>query len=232
MLDGCATALEPGRIYALLGANGAGKTTLFNLITGFLPLQTGEIRYQGRRLNGLKPYQINRLGVSRTFQDLRTITKLTVRENVLLAMPRNPTDSWHKALLPASLHKNGLAQLETEAGAIVGRYFLEAVSEHPAGEISYGQQKLLTIACCVANGAGLLLLDEPVAGINPEYRSKMVQLLQQLKAQGKTILLIEHNTDFINEVADRIYFLAGGKLSEYANLDEMRADPQVLEAYL
>src|ERR1044071_707055 len=220
LLDACSFELEMGSIYALLGSNGAGKTTLFNLVTGFLRPQEGSISFKGRCITNLKPYQINRLGIGRTFQDLRTITKLTVRENILLAMRNNPTDRWLMALLPPSFHNNALSQLKTAAEEVASQFFLDEVKHHRAGEISYGQQKLLTIACCVANGAEIFLLDEPVAGINPDYRNKMVELLKRLKREGKTILLIEHNKDFIGEVADSIYLLAAGKLREYATLKE------------
>lgn len=232
VLDACSLELEPNRIYALMGANGSGKTTLFNLVTGFLRTQVGNITFKGQCINRLKPYEINRLGIGRTFQDLRVITRLTIQENVILAMQDNPTDRLSRALLPLWFHQSGLAQLSTIAGEMISQFFLDSVTHSPAGEVSYGQQKLLTLACCVANGAETILLDEPVAGINPDYRTKMVGLLKQLKQQGKTILLIEHNADFIDEVADRIYFLSAGSLSSYETVAEMRADPRVLEAFL
>ncbi|MCX7095549.1 MAG: ATP-binding cassette domain-containing protein [Methylobacter sp.] len=162
--------LEPGKIYALMGANGAGKTTLFNLITGFHRPASGSIHFQQQPITGLAPYKINRMGIGRTFQDLRLISKLTVKENILPAMPDNPTDHWINALLPEVTFKKQIQQLERNAQKIIGDYFLQDVQHAMADEISFGQQKLLNLACCVANQAQLLLLDEPVAGISPHYR--------------------------------------------------------------
>lgn len=162
--------LEPGKIYALMGANGAGKTTLFNLITGFHRPASGSIHFQQQPITGLAPYKINRMGIGRTFQDLRLISKLTVKENILPAMPDNPTDHWINALLPEVTFKKQIQQLERNAQKIIGDYFLQDVQNAMADEISFGQQKLLNLACCVANQAQLLLLDEPVAGISPHYR--------------------------------------------------------------
>lgn len=183
-----------------MGANGAGKTTLFNLITGFHQPASGIISFQQQPTIGLATYKINRMGIGRTFQDLRLIAKLTVKENILLAMPDNPTDIWTNALLPEPVFKKQIQQLEHKAEKIIADYFLQDVQHAMADEISFGQQKLLNLACCVANQAQLLLLDEPVAGISPHYREQITILIKQLKQQGKTLLMIEHNTDFI---ADR-----------------------------
>lgn len=219
-------------VYALMGSNGAGKTTLFNLISGFIRPQSGEIYFGDKNLTRKEPYIINRQGIGRTFQDLRLITKLSVKENIILSMKGNPTDTVFNALLPQRIYGNARKELEQHADKIIEQFFLSEVKHSPAGEISYGQQKLLSLACCVANGAKLLLLDEPVAGIQPEYRNKIATLIKQMKEQGKTILLIEHNTDFISEVADKIFFLHDGKISYFANVESLRADKTVMEAYI
>lgn len=225
-------SLEEKKIYALMGGNGAGKTTLFNLITGFINPQSGEILFGGKDLAHHQPYTINRQGIGRTFQDLRLITKLTVKENIILAMQHNPTDNWINAMLPERFYRNTNKLLAQQADGIIEEYYLDYVKNSLAGEISYGQQKLLTLACCVANGAKLLLLDEAVAGIQPEYRNKIVGLLRTLRTQGKTILLIEHNTDFIDVVADTIYFLHEGVLTTFDTMDALREDKKVMAAYL
>ena len=231
ILKDLSLSLEKGKIYALIGSNGAGKTTLFNLITGFIKPQSGEIFFEKKNIIHTQPYKTNLLGISRTFQDLRIITKLTVKENIILSMKENPTDNVLNALLPQSIHRNANKMLEQKADEIIQQFFLDEVLNAAGSEISYGQQKLLTLACCVANGASLLLLDEPVAGIQPEYRNKIAKLIKQLKEQGKTILLIEHNTDFITDVADQIFFLHEGKISNFANIQTLKADPLVMEAY-
>ena len=231
--------LEQGQIYALMGSNGAGKTTLFNIINGFIKSQSGEILFYtgstgstGTNITKFQPYKINRQGIGRTFQDLRLITKLTVKENIILAMHHNPTDNSLIAILPESFNLKTKSKFTKIADEIIDQYFLGDVKNSLAGEISYGQQKLLSLACCVANEATLLLLDEAVAGTQPDYRNKIAMLIKQLKEQGKTIFLIEHNTDFIADVADKIFFLHEGKFSTFDGMETLRKDKQVMEAYI
>lgn len=225
-------SLAGGKVFALMGGNGAGKTTLFNLITGFIKPHSGKIFFDGKNLLHQQPYTINRYGIGRTFQDLRLITKLSVLDNVILAMQHNPTDSWFKALMPQRLYQTSTQLFTAEAEKITATYQLEEVMHSLAGEISYGQQKLLTLACCVANGSKMIMLDEAVAGVQPEYRNKIAKLIHELKERGKTILLIEHNTDFIADVADSIYFLHEGVLSAFDSMAALREDKQVMAAYI
>lgn len=232
ILKDLSLSLEQGKIYALMGSNGAGKTTLFNIISGFIKQKSGEIFFSEKNLTHTQAHQRNHLGIGRTFQDLRIITKLSVRENIILSMKENPTDNVLNALLPQSIYRNANKMLEQKADEIIAQFFLAQVQHSQAGEISYGQQKLLTLACCVANGATLLLLDEPVAGIQPEYRNKIATLIKQMKEQGKTTLLIEHNTGFIADVADKIFFLHDGKISTFENMEALKKDQQVMEAYI
>lgn len=232
ILQDLSLSLEQGNIYALMGGNGAGKTTFFNLITGFIKQRSGDIIFRSEKINHLSPFKINRKGIGRTFQDLRLVTKLTVKENIILAMHQNPTENWLYAMLPKGFSLNINQQFDKKADEITEQFYLNDVKNSLAAEISYGQQKLLSLACCVANGAMLLLLDEAVAGIQPEYRNKMALLIKQLKAQGKTILLIEHNTDFIEDVADKIFFLLQGKISIFDNIELLRKDSLVMQAYL
>ncbi len=232
ILKDLSLTLEKKKIYALMGSNGAGKTTLFNMISGFIKSQNGQIFIGEINITKQQPYKINRHGIGRTFQDLRLITKISVKENIVLAMQQNPTDNWLNAMLPENFHRKTKAAQEKKANEIIEQFFLSDVHHSLAAEISYGQQKLLSLACCVANGATLLLLDEAVAGIQPEYRNKIAMLIKQLKEQGKTILLIEHNTDFIADVADKIYFLHNGEISAFENMEMLRKDKQVMETYI
>ena len=232
LLNNINVAIRPGAVTALMGSNGAGKTTLFNLITGFIKLQSGEIIFRSEKITPLSSFRINRKGIGRTFQDLRLITKFTVKENIILAMQDNPNDKWLNAMLPENFHRNTNQKLDKKADEIIEQFFLSDVRNSLGAEISYGQQKLLSLACCVANGASLLLIDEAVAGIQPEYRKKITMLIKQLKEQGKTILLIEHNTDFISDVADKIFFLHEGKISTFKNMKTLRKDKQIMEAYI
>ena len=223
--------LEQGKIYALMGANGSGKTTLFNLISGFHKPHSGNIVFKQQNIAHTVPYQINRMGIGRTFQDLRLVSKLTVKENVLLAMQGNPTDNWIKAVLPASVFKKDLRQLESKAEKLLGDYFLQDIQDSLAHEISFGQQKLLNLACCVANGACVLLLDEPVAGINPQFREQITILIQRLQQQGKTILMIEHNTDFVDVTGECFLFLDDGVLTRFDTFTELQNSRQAADGY-
>lgn len=232
VLDDVSFELEKSKLYALIGANGSGKTTLFNIITGFIKPQSGQMFYGEDRV----PLPFGRgLGtglMARTFQDMRLITKLTVKENILLAMNNNPTQFWYKALLPTVVYKDTLRALEENAENIINTCFLQRVKDSLAGEISYGEQKLLNLACCIANDASLLFLDEPVAGINQEYFDRITEILKRLKNQGKAILVIEHNISFLEQLADRFFFLRNGKIRSYETLAQIRADKEILEAYM
>jgi ABC-type branched-subunit amino acid transport system ATPase component len=232
ILDDVSFELEKNRIYALMGANGSGKTTLFNIITGFIRPQSGDAFFNSNKIDGLPPHKINRLGIGRTFQDLRLISKLTVRENVLLAMSNNPTQAWYKAILPKRIYSSEMCALEEKAGEIAAMCFLQDVGYSLAGEISYGQQKLLNLACCIANDAEMLLLDEPIAGINSKYQERILDLLKQLGDRGKTVLLIEHNTEFLQRIAHRFFFLKSGKLNAYDTFIQLKNDKEVLDSYL
>ncbi len=225
ILDRVSFRLRPGTITCLMGGNGAGKTTLFNLITGFLKPAAGSISLGPAELNGRPAYRIARAGVARTFQDLRLIGKLSVYENILLALPSHPGEHLARALLPPGFHRQRDAAHRDKAESLLAEFFLEAVARQPASEISYGQQKLLTLACCAAMDAGLLLLDEPVAGISPEYRELLAGRLAAFKAAGKTILLIEHQPDFLEKTGDAFLFLDRGQIQPFASLAELSAAP-------
>lgn len=231
ILNNISLSLEEQNVYALIGSNGAGKTTLFNIISGFLKPQNGEIFFSETNILNKQPYKINRLGIGRTFQDLRLITKLTVKENIILSMQNNSTDNVFNAMLPENFYRSEIQKLDTQANELIERYFLSDICNSLASDISYGQQKLLCLACCVANSASLILLDEPVAGIQPEYRNKIAELIKRLKEKGKTILLIEHNTDFICDIDAKVIFLNKGEISLYENIDTFRKDKLVMEAY-
>jgi branched-chain amino acid transport system ATP-binding protein len=231
IFDNLSLNIEAGKVHALMGGNGSGKTTLFNIITGFHKIPSGKIVFKGYDITNNEPYKINQFGICRTFQDLRLISKLTVKENILLAMRNDPTDSWKKAFLPIYISKKELHILKHIADKIIDTYFLSDVQNFMANEISFGQQKLLNIACCVANGAETILLDEPVAGINPQFRKEMTLIINQLKQQGKTIVMIEHNTDFISETSDLFLFLNEGSILEFNTFKQLHNSKQARDAY-
>lgn len=224
--------LNNGSISILMGVNGSGKTTLFNIISGFLNPDHGEISLNNKEIKGIKEYKINRRGVSRTFQDLRLIGNLTVRENILLAFQNQQGEKWWKILIPNKEVKQEQETNNIKANEILKICFIEDIAESKASEISYGQQKLLNLSCAIANDAEVLLLDEPVAGVNQTYRDKLVSVIKNIKAQGKSILIIEHNTDFIEAVADRLFFLNEGEIKEFETYENLRNDKIVQEAYI
>jgi branched-chain amino acid transport system ATP-binding protein len=192
LFENVSLTLEEGKIYSLFGANGTGKTTLFNIITGFVKADTGKITYSNISLNGRPPFKIARLGISRTFQDLRLINSLTLRENVLLVLEKK------------MFHLTTQEQ-NTEVDDILNQVSLIDHAEHKGSDLSYGQQKLLTLGCCLANNPRLLLLDEPIAGIDKENLEKIKAILLTLREEGKTVLQIEHNIEFLRGTSDLIY---------------------------
>lgn len=232
VLKGLDMTIEAGKIYTMVGGNGTGKTTLFNLVTGFLNPDKGEIRYRGRRIDGRSPVRINKKGITRTFQDLRIINQLSVRENILLAFKDNPGEHILNAFLPPATFKQQYRTFAERADAILDKVHLTAVKDNPAGEISYGQQKLLTVGCCLANDAGLLLLDEPVAGIDKDNYTRIYNLILQLKAEGKTILQIEHNHSFVESLSDGIWFMHAGAAVYFEDYHAFINDRMVKETYL
>ncbi|MCL2645573.1 MAG: ATP-binding cassette domain-containing protein [Phycisphaerales bacterium] len=197
VLSGVNLRLENGAVYTLKGGNGSGKTTLINVISGFLAPSRGSVEFKGKKIAKFAPYRVNRLGIGRTFQDLRLATQMTTYENILLAMQ-------------TGLFAYPSKEQKKRADEILETVSLLAKRDELAGEISYGQQKLLTLGCCIANNADFLLLDEPVAGIDKDNLLKITGLVKQLKHAGKTILQIEHNTAYIDATSDQTFRIEKG----------------------
>ena len=232
VLQDVSFGVSEGKVSVLMGTNGSGKTTLFNIISGYIKQDNGEIFLDGVEINKQKSYLRKRLGIGRTFQDMRLIGNLTVKENVMLAFPEQQGEKWWKVLLPNKVVWKEQEENSHVADEILTKCFIQDITDSKANEISYGQQKLLNLACCIASGASVLLLDEPVAGVNPVFREKLSTIIHDLKAQGKALLVIEHNADFIEEVADEILFLHDGKIRRYNSYQEFRDAPEVLDAYV
>ena len=223
--------IEPARITGLIGPNGAGKTTAFNLLTGFLQPDRGEVLYRGRSLKGVKPHRIVRQGVARSFQDLKLFTNLTVLENVLVALPGQRGD--HLAyvyfapwIVRAEERRNlGRAMAILEFVSLGGR------AGELASELSYAEEKLLAVARLLATGAQALLFDEPLGGLAPNALAKVFPLFRQLAASGRTLCIIEHNLDVIRELCDRVVFLDEGRKLAEGTPEELMRDPQLSERY-
>jgi len=230
-LDGLSLAIEEGQIVSLIGSNGAGKTTLFNAICGFIAVDDGGVCFKGHSLCGLAPYRIARLGISRTFQDLRLLRKVSVLENVMLGFQRQAGEELLWSIVGWKTQHAEHANCE-KACALLEFVGLEGKIHDLAENLSYGQQKLLTLACCLAMDADLLLLDEPVAGIDPETTQRILSLLRQLQSSGKTIFLIEHNIEAVKEVSDTVIVAGEGRKIAEGPPRIVMLDPAVLEAYL
>ncbi len=232
VLKGANLSFNKGNIYTLIGGNGVGKTTLFNLITGFIKADKGKIFYKKNPIHNENATKINQLGITRTFQDLRLINELSVRENIMLAFKNNPGESIINAFLPAHFLKKQYKGFKVRANEILDKVHLLHLANQSAGEISYGQQKLLSIGCCIANNADLLLLDEPIAGIDNVNYKRISNLLMDIKQEGKTIIQIEHNQNFIKEVSDGVFFLREGNATFFETYDHFINSKSALNNYI
>jgi len=231
-LAGFSCSVGRGEIVGLIGPNGAGKTTLFNVITGFIEPDGGRADFNGADLLRLPAHRIAGVGVSRTFQNLRLIRRLTALENVLLAFKDQPGERLGNVFLRGGASARIESRNRDAAIALLKDAGLGTKLNDPADDLSYGQQKLLSLVCCLAADADLLLLDEPVAGIAPEMMERILSMIRGLPENGRSVVLIEHNMDAIVQVCDRVIFMdAGAKVSE-GTPEEVRNDPRVIEAYL
>ncbi len=221
-----------GQVTALIGPNGAGKTTLLNCLSGILPPDKGAIYFNGFDLAGLPAHEVTRLGIARTFQNLRLFPRLSVLDNVLCGLTTQARDSLWQALLrpPALRHQE--RRLKLLALEALDTFGLTGRADMPAGVLSYGDKKRVELARAFVSQPVLALLDEPVAGLNPEETEEIAGFLRQLRQQGKTILLVEHDMELVMGVADRVVVLDGGRLIAVGPPEDIRTNPLVLEAYL
>ena len=231
-LDGVGFAVAPGRITSLIGPNGAGKTTLFNVVSGLLRADAGEIMFEGQDIAGLAPERISARGMTRSFQVARGFPKLTVFEHLMVYGRRQPGERWLAALFGASSVRAREQALAEAALVIARRLRLDNVIDHLVGEISGGQKKLLEIGRTLMAEPRLLLLDEPAAGVNPTLAEEIGDHLRSIVAEGRTILLVEHDMALVQRISDHVVVMAAGRLLAEGSFDAVRDDPAVQDAYL
>jgi len=225
--------VKRGEIYGLIGPNGAGKTTIFNLLTGVYEPTSGDIHFEGKRINGLRPYQISRLGVSRTFQNIRLFPGMSVLENVMTACHIHARQNLLDAVLRLPRFYKDERDHRDFALELLEIFDLVNVKSEAGTSLPYGRQRRLEIVRALATKPKLLLLDEPAAGLNPFEQEDLMNLIQQIRERfGLTILLVEHNMKVVMGVCDRIQVVDYGKSIALGLPHEIKNDPKVIEAYL
>jgi branched-chain amino acid transport system ATP-binding protein len=232
-VDGVNIAIPGGKITGLIGPNGAGKTTVFNMISGFYKPDHGRIVFEGRDIAQLEPHEICRLGIARTFQNIRLFTHATALENVMVGCHVRRKKQWWMPLVfwPGTAREE--REIREKSRSLISRLGLDAYTNEKAGSLPYGAQRRLEIARALATEPCFLLLDEPAAGMNPQESEELMLFIRRIRDEfGLTILLIEHDMKVVMGVCERIWVLEYGRLIAEGTAEEIRDNPRVIEAYL
>jgi branched-chain amino acid transport system ATP-binding protein len=226
-VGGVSFEVRPGEIFGVIGPNGSGKTTLFNSMLGQITPDEGKIELNGEDVTHLGPLDLNRRGVGRTFQTLQVFGKMTVRDNLIVAAQEHHGSMFSRMFAPSD---SGLGD---KADALIDQFHIKHVADKKAGELSYGQQKLVDIAMAFMSEPDLVLLDEPCAGVNPSLVGGISTLLKELnKTRKGSFVVIEHNMDFVMDLCHRIMVMVEGEVLAIGTPAEIRGNKQVLDAYL
>ncbi len=225
--------VRQGEIFGLIGPNGAGKTTLFNLMTGLTPPTSGELLYRGQPISGLRPHRIAAMGIARTFQNIRLFGELSALQNVMIAQHIHARAGMLRGVLglpPAPAEER---DVRARAAELLGMVGLAGQAQAKARNFAYGDQRRLEIARALALRPSVLLLDEPAAGMNPNEKGALTELIRQIRARfDLTILLIEHHVPLVMGLCDRVAVLDFGQLIALGEPAQVQSDPAVIEAYL
>jgi branched-chain amino acid transport system ATP-binding protein len=226
-VGGVSFEVRPGEIFGVIGPNGSGKTTLFNSMLGQITPDDGKIELNGEDVTHLGPLDLNRRGVGRTFQTLQVFGKMTVRDNLIVAAQEHHGSMFSRMFAPSD------SGLGAKADALIDQFHIKHVADKKAGELSYGQQKLVDIAMAFMSEPDLVLLDEPCAGVNPSLVGGISTLLKELnKTRKGSFVVIEHNMDFVMDLCHRIMVMVEGEVLAIGTPAEIRGNKQVLDAYL
>lgn len=228
-----AVELQEGDLLGIIGPNGAGKTTLFNTLTGLVPPSSGSVKFFGKDITAAKPHVLAKAGVARTFQNIRNVRSLSVKDNVKISLQVHESESLWQMVIGTRQYGADQRRIEARAMEILALLQLDAVQDAPADGLPYGAQRRLEIACALALSPKLLLLDEPAAGMNPTETLDLMALIQRVhKEFNLTIMLIEHNVHFIMNICHRIQVLNYGRRIAEGEPSYIRQHPAVIEAYL
>lgn len=232
-VDGASMAVDTGSITALIGPNGAGKSTLFNVVTGFDPPEQGIVRFRGQAITHLPSHRIAGLGLVRTFQLTKVFDAMTVLDNLLVSAPQHPGELLVNPFLRAPAVRRHERRVREESLALLETFHLADKQDEYAGELSGGQRKLLELARVLMLQPAMVLLDEPMSGVNPTLGHQLLDHIHRLRDErGTTFLFVEHDMDVVMQNADRVIVMADGKVIARGLPEEVRGDPVVLEAYL
>ena len=225
-------SFKEGELTSIIGPNGAGKTTFFDLISGFQDADSGSIFLKDKDISNAQPYKIARMGMVRTFQLTKVFDRMTVMENLLFSGSNIKNDSFLRSFIKLNSQKLYESNLREKANEIMNDLNIGHMSNSYARELSGGQKKLLELARSIINEPEILLLDEPLAGVNPKLAEDILSLITKLSDSGITILMVEHNIEAVMKISERIVVLAEGSLIADGIPNEIRTDSNVIEAYL
>ncbi len=231
-VDECTLQVDAGKITGLIGPNGAGKSTLFNVIIGLYPPDKGEVTFDGVRIDGLLPHRIVRLGLSKTFQIPREFRNLTALENLLVAAPWGATEKLRAPLLRPREVRRRVGELVDRAEEILKSVGLSALRDEYARNLSGGQKKILELARALMASPKMVMLDEPVAGVNPVLTKTLLDVIEALRDGGTTFFLVEHDMDVVMSHCDHIIVMHQGRQLTEGIPEVVRGDPRVIESYL